>query len=152
MSRGFGETERGILRVLHPATVDGPYVSLHVIVTRMYGEASPNQVESVRRSLHRLARHDRVELARGTVEGEGWQPRLVARLVPWTLFTPRKRDPDYPAALPWNGAPDVLVQSVSRFADRFATERPWAVQHPVPEPPEPVTPDLIDRLLADLSG
>ena len=128
MSRGFGRSERAILRVLGPAE----YVSLRTITHRVYGHAEPNAVESVRRSLHRLARHDRVELARGTVESEGWQPRLVARLVPWTTFT---RRPDFPAAPPYDGAPDVLTQAVSRFADRFAAERPWAeAQGSTPEP------------------
>jgi len=140
MSRGFGATERAILRLLHPPHLDGEFVSLATITHRVYGHAEPNAVESVRRSLHRLARLDRVELARGTVEAEGWQRRLVARLVPWTLFT---RRPDFPAAPPFDGAPDALVQSVSRFADRFAAELPWA------STPGAVTPAVVDRLLAD---
>ena len=82
MSRGFGATERAILRLLHPPHLDGEFVSLATITHRVYGHAEPNAVESVRHSLHRLARLDRVELARGTVEAEGWQRRLVARLVP----------------------------------------------------------------------
>jgi hypothetical protein len=125
MCRGFGSTERGILRVLAPAHADGPFVSLATVTTRLYGTALPGQVESVRRSLHRLARLDRVELARGTVEGEGWQPRLVARLVPWGFFQPLGRVADYPADVGRDGAPDVLVQSLTRFGARFAADAPW---------------------------
>src|SRR5664280_2097183 len=131
MSRGFGATERAILRLLHPPHLDGEFVSLATITHRVYGHAEPNAVELVRRSLHRLARHDRVELEHGTVEAEGWQRRLVARLVPWTLFT---RRPDYPAAPPFDGAPDALVQSLTRFGDRHAAGQSWA------STAKPVTP------------
>lgn len=146
MSRGFGATERAILRVLHPARMDGEFVSLATVTTRLYGHAEPGAVESVRRSLHRLARLDRVELSHGTVEDEGWHRRLVARLVPWGLFAPAGRLPDYPAPapLPFDHPPDSLVQAVTRFGERFAIDAPWAV----PPDPDPVTPDLVDRLLA----
>jgi len=89
---------------------------------------------------------DRVELAHGTVAGEGCQRRLVTRAVPWVEFA---RRPDYPAAAPFDGAPDALVQSVTRFGARYAAEHPWSVERPAPVPAEPATADLVDRLLAD---
>jgi hypothetical protein len=149
VSRGFGRTERAALRVLAPAIADGPWTSLRTVATRMYGDPTSGQIESVRRSLHRLERFDRVELQIGTVAGEGWQHRLVARAVPWTLFAPLPRRPDYPAAAPFDGAPDALVQSVTRFGARYAAEHPWSVERPAPVPAEPATADLVDRLLAD---
>jgi hypothetical protein len=130
MCRGFGATERAILRVLEPARQNGPWCSLAAVTRRLYGTALPGQVESVRRSLHRLARLDRVELARGTVAGEGWQRRLVARLVPWGFFQPLDRVADYPAAVSRDGAPDALVQSLTRFGARFEADAPW--QSPTP--------------------
>lgn len=111
MCRGFGATERAILRVPHPAQQDGPYVSLRTVTHRLYGHAEPGAVESVRRSLHRLAKLGRVELEHGTVEAEGWQRRLVVRLVPWGFFAPAGRQPDFAASLPYDRPPDSLTLS-----------------------------------------